>query len=79
MFQPGVRDLHLKSLLNPKRTSDGSVSSVAVFKKTSNKVIDKKGKRKDLPIGVRRQLDKQQKEIIEAYKQIKEKKYNRVS
>lgn len=67
-----MRDLHLKSLLNLKETSD--ISST-VLRKTSNKTINKKGKRKDLPIGVRRQLDKQQKEIIEVYKQLKEKKY----
>lgn len=52
---------------------------MAVLSKTSHKVIDKKGKRKDLPVGVRRQLEKQQKEMIEAYKQIREKKYNRVA
>lgn len=60
--------------MNARKSSDISISSMAVLKKTSNKVIDKKGKRKDLPVGVRRQLDRQQKEIIEVYKQLKEKK-----
>lgn len=70
-----MRDLHLKSLLNPKNPSDASVSSVITMRKTSKKIINRKGKRKDLPLGVRRQLDKQQKEIIEAYKQLKERKH----
>lgn len=67
----------MKCLLNTKK-SDVSVSSMAVLSKPSNKVIDKKGKRKDLPIGVRRQLEKQQREMIEAYKQMRENRYNSV-
>ncbi|EFA08971.1 hypothetical protein TcasGA2_TC006678 [Tribolium castaneum] len=43
----------------------------SVLNKISNKVIDKTGKRKDLPNALRRQLDKQQKEVIEAYRELK--------
>lgn len=37
------------------------------------KTIDRSGKRKDLPHALRRQLDKQQQEVIQAYKQLKNK------
>lgn len=43
---------------------------------SGTKSINKKGRRKDLPHAMRRQLDKQQKEIIEAYKLLKSKKNN---
>nr|XP_022903491.1 uncharacterized protein LOC111415839 [Onthophagus taurus] len=36
--------------------------------------VDRKGKRKDLPTATRRQLDLQQKEVIEAYKLLKSKR-----
>lgn len=46
-----------------------------VLNKTANNVIiDKKGKRKDLPAALRRQLDKQQAEVINAYKLLKKSK-----
>jgi hypothetical protein len=45
-----------------------------MFNKTSNKTIDRTAKRKDLPNALRRQLDQQQKEVIEAYRLIKGKK-----
>lgn len=45
-----------------------------VLNKTSKNVIDKKGKRKDLPAALRRQLDKQQAEVINAYKLLKKNK-----
>jgi hypothetical protein len=56
--RPGKKDLLLKSMFN----------------KTSNKTIDRTAKRKDLPNALRRQLDQQQKEVIEAYRLIKGKK-----
>lgn len=45
-----------------------------VLNKTANNVINKKGKRKDLPVAMRRQLDKQQAEVINAYKLLKKNK-----
>lgn len=51
-----------------------NVTEVRVHKVT-NKAIDKKGKRKDLPHALRRQLEKEQKGVISAYKVLKAKKY----
>ncbi|XP_050498003.1 coiled-coil domain-containing protein 137 [Diabrotica virgifera virgifera] len=76
--RPGNKNLLLKSVIN-KKPEVGSVDlkkNKDGINKTS-KVIDKKGKRKELPNSLRRQLDKQQKEIIEAYKKIKLQKYSK--
>lgn len=69
-MQPGKKELLLKSFLNDNQ----SENTLQPLRKTINKVIDRKGKRKDLPNALRRQLDKQQKEIIEVYKSIKSRK-----
>lgn len=69
-LQPGKKELLLKSFLNDNQ----SENTLQPLRKTINKVIDRKGKRKDLPNALRRQLDKQQKEIIEVYKSIKSRK-----
>lgn len=55
-------------------TAKKQISSDVKIKKTANRIIDKKGKRKDLPNAMRRQLDRQQEEVIKAYKQLKVKK-----
>ncbi|CAG9827684.1 unnamed protein product [Diabrotica balteata] len=76
--RPGNKNLLLKSVIN-KSPEEGTVElkkNRDSINKTS-KVIDKKGKRKELPNSLRRQLDIQQKEIIEAYKKIKAQKYNK--
>ncbi|CAH0563595.1 unnamed protein product [Brassicogethes aeneus] len=83
--RPGSKQLLLKSMLEPKNNNNNTIkeqksekvvkNSLKKLKEIKNKTIDKKGKRKDLPNALRRQLDKQQKEIIEAYKQLKAKKY----
>ncbi|KAJ8923303.1 hypothetical protein NQ315_001861 [Exocentrus adspersus] len=70
---PGQKNLLLSSLLsknNQKAKLKDNKEKSAISKKT----IDKKGKRKQLPMGLRRQLDKQQKDIVEAYKLLKAKK-----
>ncbi|KAJ8965150.1 hypothetical protein NQ314_004375 [Rhamnusium bicolor] len=76
--QPGKKNLLLKTILEKENTVSASVISKADenLHKTNNKTIDKKGKRRDLPNALRRQLDKQQKEIISAYKVLKAKKYS---
>lgn len=69
----------MKSLLNTgdKKTVNDKKETAKVDKvlsklhKVANKAIDKKGKRKGLPGAMRRQLEKQQKEVVEAYKKIK--------
>lgn len=72
--------MQLKHLLNVqnininKSKSTRVVASTGKLRKVADKVINRKGKRKDLPMGVRRQLDQQQQEIITAYKQLKDKK-----
>lgn len=71
--RPGGKNLLLKSMLNNSPNQNKNVKDDT--HKTSHKVIDRKGKRKELPNSLRRQLDKQQKEIIDAYKQLKSKKY----
>ncbi|KAL3274539.1 hypothetical protein HHI36_015921 [Cryptolaemus montrouzieri] len=79
--RPGKRHLLLNSLINKNEENSKPAihvgKSAASIKGVSNKVIDKKGKRKDLPKALRRQLDMQQKEIIEAYKSIKAKKHKK--
>nr|CAH7728059.1 unnamed protein product [Callosobruchus chinensis] len=74
VHRPGKRTLILKSMLEGNKQDKSSQKSDQQLK-TSNKVIDKKGKRKSLPNAMRRQLDSQQKEIIAAYKQLKSEKY----
>ncbi|CAH1982686.1 unnamed protein product [Acanthoscelides obtectus] len=73
-IRPGKKNLLLKSMLkgNKENKADHKADPL---RKTSNKVIDKKGKRRCLPNAMRRQLDSQQKEIIAAYKELKAKKY----
>lgn len=74
-LQPGKKDLLLKTLINGDTSKVRSVKKEDNLKKVSNKVIDKKGKRKDLPHALRRRLDKQQQEVIDAYKKLKAKRY----
>lgn len=82
VFQPGNKELLLKSILPEKKNNSNSNKNEQTKKddsnilKIKNKTIDRKGKRKDLPNALRRQLDKQQKEVIEAYKKLKLKKLN---
>lgn len=45
-----------------------------VFDKIQNNKVDKKGKRKDLPNALRRQLENQRNEVVNAYRMIKAKK-----
>ncbi|XP_056644374.1 DNA ligase 1 [Diorhabda sublineata] len=74
--RPGNKSLLLKSVLNNSSSQINQSKNIKDNShKTSHKVIDKKGKRKELPNSLRRQLDKQQQEIIDAYKQLKSKKY----
>lgn len=63
--------MQLEASKNTKNSPQGE----AKVHNTTNKVIDKKGKRKGLPNALRRQLENQQKEIIDAYKVLKAKKY----
>ncbi|XP_078035747.1 coiled-coil domain-containing protein 137 [Augochlora pura] len=59
--KPGKKDLLLHSLLE---NSDKN-------KSVSKKTIDRTGKLRNLPIGERRQLEKDQSDIIEAYRKLK--------
>ncbi|XP_050297903.1 coiled-coil domain-containing protein 137 [Anthonomus grandis grandis] len=74
--RPGQKELLLKSLLpkekqqNLKKGKNKKEEKLQVISNQS-KTINKKGKRKDLPNALRRTLDKQQSEVIEAYKKIK--------
>ncbi|XP_023026308.2 coiled-coil domain-containing protein 137 [Leptinotarsa decemlineata] len=77
--RPGNKNLLLNSILQPKDLLTKSTSvptQKESLRKISNNVIDRKGKRKDLPNALRRQLEKQQKEIIGAYKELKANKYS---
>lgn len=68
IVKPGKKELLMKSLLEKES-----------IKKSNNKVtkvIDKKSKRKLLPVALRRQLEKDQKHIVEAYRQLKCNKKN---
>ncbi|KAF2897691.1 hypothetical protein ILUMI_08485 [Ignelater luminosus] len=72
--RPGQRDLLLKSVIKDGNTSEGNNSKKSDeqgLKKTANKVIDKSGKRKNLPVALRRRLEKQQAEVIDAYRALK--------
>ncbi|XP_066587884.1 coiled-coil domain-containing protein 137 [Prorops nasuta] len=62
-YKPGKKELLLKSYLN----SDSS----SVQKKKDILKIDRTGKRKNLPVGERRQLEKQQTDVITAYRKLK--------
>ncbi|KAI4456688.1 hypothetical protein MML48_8g00000849 [Holotrichia oblita] len=75
--RPGKRNLLLKTLIDPNRKEKTKMlNKETKLQKISNKVIDRKGKRKDLPHALRRQLEKQQKEVIQAYKELKTKRYS---
>lgn len=67
----------LKSVLQPDTSRSQKLTSQSDTKlhKIVNTAINRKGKRKDLPHAMRRQLEKQQKEVISAYKELKAKKY----
>lgn len=73
--RPGQKNLLLKAIINgeevPNQVKKPVQKSLNATKKVGQKNINKKGKRKDLPAGVRKQLEMQQKEIIEAYKAVK--------
>ncbi|KAL1493127.1 hypothetical protein ABEB36_011248 [Hypothenemus hampei] len=75
--RPGRKDLLLKSIIASNKDQSATTT---ITKRNSTKIADnssainKKGKRKDLPNALRRQLDKQQQEIIEAYRNLKSKK-----
>lgn len=60
--KPGKKSLLLHSLL-----TDINAKSEALSKST----IDRSGKRKNLPVGERRQLEKQQSDIIATYRKLK--------
>lgn len=55
---------------NKKNEIERSKKKVTKVPKVT-KVIDKKSKRKLLPVGLRRQLERDQKQIIDAYRQLK--------
>ncbi|XP_076292966.1 coiled-coil domain-containing protein 137 [Lasioglossum baleicum] len=60
-IKPGKKDLLLNSLLkNNEKTN-----------KASKQTIDRTGKLRNLPIGERRQLEKDQNDVIEAYRRLK--------
>ncbi|XP_053982101.1 coiled-coil domain-containing protein 137 isoform X1 [Hylaeus volcanicus] len=61
--KPGKKDLLLHSLLK-KNESPKIVSTKTIS-------IDKSGKRKNLPVGERRRLEKDQKDVIAAYRKVK--------
>lgn len=70
----------LKSIINKTdNKSKSKIQSSPTKKTVFDKIqdvgkVNKKGKRKDLPQGVRRQLETQQKEIVSAYRMLKAKK-----
>ncbi|XP_060827167.1 coiled-coil domain-containing protein 137 [Bombus pascuorum] len=62
-FKPGKKKLLLHSILKKnEKTKMGTKKTTA---------IDRSGKRKNLPVGERRQLEKQQTDIIAAYRMLK--------
>lgn len=78
-FQPGAKDLLLKTILKENTLKPKvqflTSNKKSVFQKISGDgKIDKTGKRKDLPNAVRRQLETQQNEVINAYRILKAKK-----
>ncbi|KAF5284396.1 hypothetical protein FQA39_LY17071 [Lamprigera yunnana] len=72
--RPGKKNLLLKSILK-NDTKNMKLNDVP-FKK-SQKTIDTKGKRKHLPNALRRKIEGQQMEIIEAYRAIKQQKMSK--
>ncbi|CAG9860729.1 unnamed protein product [Phyllotreta striolata] len=72
--RPGNKNLILKKILGDGKEKPAIAKE---SRKTINKVIDKKSKRKELPQALRMQLERQQKEVITAYKELKAKKYNK--
>jgi len=76
--RPGQKNLLLKSIIqNPEDNSPKNQKQVVYkdkLRKTANKTIDKTGKRKNLPNALRRRLEKQQTEIINAYRMLKKQK-----
>ena len=60
--KPGKKDLLLHSVLKKSKAPKMNTKKVS---------IDKSGKRKNLPIGERRQLEKQQSDIIATYRKLK--------
>ncbi|XP_044759901.1 coiled-coil domain-containing protein 137 [Coccinella septempunctata] len=79
---PGQRNLLLKAIINgetpKKQVKEPFSKSLGVLNKIKKTGIDKKGKRKDLPITVRKQLERHQKEIIEGYKAMKAKNRKKI-
>lgn len=63
---PGEKELIMKQMLSKK--SKGSRLKKA---KEVNKVIDRKSKRKLLPVALRRQLELDQKDVMNIYRQLK--------
>ncbi|XP_076391266.1 coiled-coil domain-containing protein 137 [Megachile rotundata] len=61
--KPGKKDLLLHSVLN--KSKESKINSKNIVS------MDRTGKRKKLPIGERRQLEKQQSDIIAAYRKLK--------
>ncbi|XP_012255106.2 coiled-coil domain-containing protein 137 [Athalia rosae] len=61
--RPGRRNLLLDSFFKSKNNATENVSS--------GNTVDRSGKRKDLPVGERRQLEARQKEAISAYRMLK--------
>ncbi|KAK5641198.1 hypothetical protein RI129_009745 [Pyrocoelia pectoralis] len=76
--RPGKKNLLLKSIVGDTSTNGSDrrqTTNKFVDKKgIANKVIDKKGKRKNLPNALRRKMEKQQTEIINAYRMLKNKR-----
>lgn len=66
LLQPGKKNLLLYSMLKKNENS-----KLDAKKRTT---IDRSGKRKKLPLGERRQLEKQQNDIIAAYRILKAQK-----
>lgn len=63
----------MKSILTPGNKAETHKKTEMTKSDKSMKTtkIDKKSKRKLLPVALRRQLEKDQKEIIEVYRQLK--------
>ncbi|KAB0793841.1 hypothetical protein PPYR_13461 [Photinus pyralis] len=68
--RPGRKNLLLKTIVDDKNDRSKTIDK----KGTASKVIDKKGKRKNLPNALRRKMEKQQTEIINAYRMLKSKR-----
>ncbi|XP_044732363.1 coiled-coil domain-containing protein 137 [Chrysoperla carnea] len=71
----GNKDLILKSMLKDNKENDKKKekkTNILKEKSSSKTIIDKKGKRKDLPVGTRRQLEQYRDEAVKAYKLLKQ-------